>query len=488
LAIFHLTATVISRARGQSAVAAAAYRSGTKLRDHRYGTTHHYAGRQRIAHAEIMAPEGTPAWAHDREALWNRVESAELRKDSQLARVIELGLPIELTPDECLALVREYVARVFVARGMIADLCIRRDNPGNPHAHVLLTLRDVTPSGFGRKARRWNGKANLIEWRAAWAERTNVHLARAGHSARVDHRTLEAQHIELTPSRRMGIGRAPGNDDLLPPHLTERMAEQRRIASDNGDAMLEDPALLLRALAHQRSTFTLVELSQFLRSRTSGSGQFDAVFLAVTRSPDLVALQAGADSEPRFTSRDLVDAAKSLLHRAVTMAARRGHGLNPLSRDAVLQQCFLSAEQRRMFEYLMSDGDAKALVLGANDDKDGLLAAVRHGCEAEGLQLSGVAISRSDAQHLQSRCGVQSQTLAEVTDRWQRGFDLPTRAGVLLIDGAEMIGLKALERLVGVVDKARAKLILVGDLPQFRAMNGQSPLQDVIRQIGLADA
>jgi Ti-type conjugative transfer relaxase TraA len=487
LAIFHLTATVISRARGQSAVAAAAYRSGSKLHDHRYGTTHYYAGRQRVTHAEILAPEGTPAWAHDREALWNRVESAELRKDSQLARVIEVGLPIELSADECLALVRDYVASTFVARGMIADLCIRRDKPGNPHAHILLTLRDVTASGFGHKARRWNGKANLLEWRAAWAERTNVHLARAGHSARVDHRTLEAQQIELTPSRRMGVGRIPGGGEVLPEHLIERIADQRRIAGENGEALHQDPALLLRSLTHQRPTFTLNELSQFLKSRTSGDEQFARVYLAVTRSPDLVALDAGG-AAPRFTSRDLVDAAKSLLHRIVAMAARRGHGPSSLSRAAVLQQFCLSAEQRRVFEYLMSDGDAKALLLQANNDKDVLLAAVRQALDTDGLAVTGATISRTAAESLQARTGLRSTVLADLADSWQRGVDLPTRASVLLIDGAEMIGLKALERVAGVVDKARAKLVLVGDLRQFRAMNGQSPLRDVMRQVGLADA
>jgi len=131
-------------------VAAAAYRLGAALRDRRYGVTHNYLGKRGVTHAEIMAPAAAPHWAHDREALWNTVEASELRKDSQLARLIEVGLPIELSAAQRVALVRDYVAEEFVAKGMIADFCVR-GNPTNPHAHILLTLRALTSSGFGPK-------------------------------------------------------------------------------------------------------------------------------------------------------------------------------------------------------------------------------------------------------------------------------------------------------------------------------------------------
>ena len=141
--------------------------------------------------------------------LWNRVEAAEHRWDSQLARAIEVGLPVELSHEQDVALMREYLAHEFVEHGMIADFSIRRSDPRNPHAHVLLTLRPVTALGFGPKARHWNRKSNLLEWRIAWAERANRYLAHAGHDVRIDHRTLEAQQIELAPARRIGLGRPP---------------------------------------------------------------------------------------------------------------------------------------------------------------------------------------------------------------------------------------------------------------------------------------
>ena len=96
MAIYHLTAKVISRARGQSAVAAAAYRFGVALHDERYGITHRFAQDRAIAHAEIITPAGAPAWSADRALLWNRVEARERRKDAQLARVIEVAAPFAL--------------------------------------------------------------------------------------------------------------------------------------------------------------------------------------------------------------------------------------------------------------------------------------------------------------------------------------------------------------------------------------------------------
>src|ERR1700678_677506 len=235
LAIYHLTAKVISRARGQSVTAVAAYRSGSALRDERYGLTHNYTRHRRVAHAEIMSPDGAPAWVQDRETLWNRVEAGERRKDSQLARAIEISLPVELSVTESVALLRDYIAQEFVSKGMIADFCIRGETPENPHAHILLTLREATPSGFGPKMRQWNRKSNLLERRSAWAERANLHLARAGQAVRIDHRTLEAQQIELTPARKVGVGRGRQGEQALPSHLQERVAERQRIAKQNGE-------------------------------------------------------------------------------------------------------------------------------------------------------------------------------------------------------------------------------------------------------------
>jgi Ti-type conjugative transfer relaxase TraA len=480
LAIYHLTVNIISRARGQSAVAAAAYRFGAMLRDERYGVTHNYLGKRGVMHAGILAAEDAPAWVCDRETLWNKVEAAESRRDAQLARLVEVGLPIELTADERVALVRDYTLREFVSKGMVADLCVRGSDH-NPHAHIMLTLRGVIPTGFGPKERQWNGKAVLIQWRSAWAERANEHLARAGHSVRIDHRTLEAQQIELLPGRRIGFARARRGPGSLPNHLTDRLIEQQRIAKENGETILADPTVALRVLTQQRATFTLEELAIFLRSRTEDAIQFDLAIRAVTECREWVPLAHAAGERPRFTSRDMIEAERSLVRRSVSMVTRQGHGVTPDKRGRVSSEFSLDAEQCRAFEYLVGEGDAKALVV-KDGDKPTLFAALSHAWGQSGLTVTGMAPSRRAADVLEAMAGVKCCTVAEYEGESPAGPELG-REAVLLLDGAHMLGLKQLERVLAVADRARAKAVLIADAEQFRAMKVESPFADVLRAI-----
>jgi hypothetical protein len=451
LAIYHLSATIISRARGQRIVAVAAARSATRLRDAHYGITHNHARKHGVAHAEIMAPAGAPAWTHDREALWNRVEAAEHRCDSQLARAIEVGLPVELSHEQGVALMRDYLAHEFVEHGMIADFSIRRSDPRNPHAHVLLTLRPVTASGFGPKARHWNRKSNLLEWRTAWAERANRYLARAGYDVRIDHRTLEAQQIELTPARRIGLGRPAPMPQTLPHHWQERIAERQRIAEQNGDIILEDPTVAVRAFALQRSTFTRQELAEFLEPRTGSAAQLEEVLQAIMNSGEVLPLDSDTEGRGRFTSRHLLDARKSVAKRATAMAMRRSRGTAPPPAYPVSVDS-LSPAERDAFDYLMTGGDLKALVWGTSETRERLLSAAREAWRAQGFTV----------------LSIESRSLAE-QDRLTE--NPPTSDDVLIVGGFDRIGLKELERLLVSVDKARAKVVLVCDGEQLEMMS-----------------
>jgi len=202
VAIYRLEAKVIGRTRGRSACAAAAYRAAERIVDRRSGQVHDYARRGGVEHAEILAPETAPAWVQDRAALWNAVEAAETRRNAQLARELVLTLPRELTPEQRLEAVRSFVSAELVSRGMVADLAIHsgrtaRDGAEQPHAHVMLTLRAIGPEGLaGNKVRVWNEVAALERWREQWGACLNQALERAELSARVDHRSLEAQRQE----------------------------------------------------------------------------------------------------------------------------------------------------------------------------------------------------------------------------------------------------------------------------------------------------
>jgi hypothetical protein len=200
MAIYHLRATMISRSAGRSATAAAAYRSGERIEDHRTGLSFDYRARGGVDHVEILAPSDAPAWVQDRAALWNAVEAAETRKNSQVAREIRVALPAELDHAQRVELVRDFCQREFVDRGMVADIALhapgREGDERNHHAHILLTTREIGPEGFTSKNRDWNAVEMLEGWREAWARDSNRALERCGHEERIDHRTLEVQRIE----------------------------------------------------------------------------------------------------------------------------------------------------------------------------------------------------------------------------------------------------------------------------------------------------
>ncbi len=200
MAIYHLSAQVISRGKGKSCVAAAAYRSGEKILDERTGKIHDYTRKAGVGYKEILAPDQVPDWAVDRQQLWNQVEAAEKRKDAQTAREINIALPKELSFEENIELARTYVNDNFVRHGMIADLAIHMNDLDNPHAHVMLTTREITIDGFGKKNRDWNKTDFLKSWREQWQEYTNEALRKARADERIDHRSFKDRGIEQVPT------------------------------------------------------------------------------------------------------------------------------------------------------------------------------------------------------------------------------------------------------------------------------------------------
>ena len=218
MAIFRLAVQIIRRSHGQSVLASAAYRARENLNDPNRLRDHDYTRLGGIEHTEIMAPHDAPDWVQVldksreqelRQTLWQRVEDAERKKNSQLAREVLISLPHELDAEQRKQLVRDFVQRNFTSRGMVADVALHApisgQDPRNFHAHILLTMRDVTADGFGKHKRRdWNGKELLHGWRQDWEKTANRHLERAGRPERIDHRSNKARGIDREPQPKLG--------------------------------------------------------------------------------------------------------------------------------------------------------------------------------------------------------------------------------------------------------------------------------------------
>jgi len=143
IAIYHCNIGIVSRGKGKSAVAAAAYRSGEKITNEWDGMTHDYTRKRGVVHTEILLPPHAPPSFSDRSTLWNSVELYEKAGNAQLAREIDAALPIELSREEQIRLVREYCSSQFVSRGMCVDFAIHDTDSGNPHCHMMVITRSL---------------------------------------------------------------------------------------------------------------------------------------------------------------------------------------------------------------------------------------------------------------------------------------------------------------------------------------------------------
>src|SRR5579863_3217966 len=265
MAIYHLHVKVIGRKSGASAVASAAYRSGSRLRDERLDRSQDFSAKRGVVHSEVMLPENAPAAWSDRERLWNDVEGFEVRKDAQLAREVEFAIPREMSEAQGIELAHDFARAEFVDRGMIADLNVHwdmaEDGMPKPHAHVMLTMRKVEENGFGQKVRDWNRTEMVERWRKRWAELANERLAELDIDARIDHRSLEAQGIALEPQSQIGATAQRIEGEGL--EAADRAELHREIARGNGERIIADPSLGLEAMTQQQSTFTRRDLAKF---------------------------------------------------------------------------------------------------------------------------------------------------------------------------------------------------------------------------------
>ncbi|WP_019118614.1 MobQ family relaxase [Anaerococcus obesiensis] len=249
MAIYHLCIKIISRGKGKSAVAASAYRSGEKIKNKYDGIVHDFTRKGGIAHTEILLPQNAPQEFVNRSVLWNSVEKIEKSKNSQLAREIEIALPKELDREKQIELVREYVKENFVKVGMCADIALHDKNDGNPHAHILLTMRSLNEDKtWGAKSKKeyildengekiklkngnyktkkidtvdWNEQDKAEEWRKSWADITNKYLKENSIQEKVDHRSYQRQGIEQIPTIHLGV--------------SATQMERKGIATDRGN-------------------------------------------------------------------------------------------------------------------------------------------------------------------------------------------------------------------------------------------------------------
>ena len=498
MAIMFVRAQVISRGAGRSIVSAAAYRHRARMMDEQAGTSFSYrGGAAELKHEELALPDKVPAWlriaierksvAGTSEALWNAVEAFEVRADAQLARELIIALPEELTRAENIALVQEFVRDNLTSQGMIADW-VYHDKDGNPHIHLMTALRPLTDEGFGPKKvpvlgedgeplrvvtpdrpngkivyKLWAGdKETMKAWKIGWAETANRHLALAGHDIRLDGRSYAEQGLDGIAQKHLGPEKAALARKGVEMYFAPADLARRQ---DMADRLLAEPALLLKQLANERSTFDEKDIAKALHRYVDDPEDFANIRARLMASDDLVLLkpqqvdrQTGKVAEPAiFTTREILRIEYDMAQSAEVLSKRTGFGIAEAKVAAAVRQVEtadpekpfkLEQEQVDAVRHVTGDSAIAAIVGLAGAGKSTLLAAARVAWEGEGHRVFGAALAGKAAEGLEDSSGIKSRTLASWELAWENGRDLLERSNVFVIDEAGMVPSQQMARVL----------------------------------------
>ncbi|MBB2697636.1 UNVERIFIED_ORG: Ti-type conjugative transfer relaxase TraA [Rhizobium esperanzae] len=537
MAIMFIKAQVISRGAGRSIVSAAAYRHRTKMMDEQAGRSFSYRGEAPdLVHEELALPDQVPAWlkmaiagqpvAKASEALWNAVDAFENRSDAQLARELIIALPEELTRAENIALVREFVRDNFTAKGMVADW-VYHDKDGNPHVHLMTTLRPLSEEGFGLKNvpvlgedgkpllvvtpdrpngrivyKLWAGdKETMKAWKIAWADTANRHLALAGHEIRLDGRSYAEQGLDGIAQKDLGPEKAAlvkkGRERYFAPaHLARRQ--------EMADRLLADPELLLTRLGNERSTFDERDIAKTLHRYVDDPADFANIRARLMASNQLIMLkpqeidaETGKTTEPTvFTIGDTLRIEYEMVQSAKVLSERRGFGVPERHVNAAIESVETRDPQRRFrldpeqvdaIRHVTGDDGIAAIVGLAGTGKSTLLAAARVAWESEGRRVMGAALAGKAAEGLEDSSGTRSRTLASWELAWANGRETLHRGDVVVIDEAGMVSSQQMARVLKIIEQAEAKVVLVGDAMQLQPIQAGAAFRAITERIGFAE-
>lgn len=528
MAVPHFSVGIVARGAGRSAVMSAAYRHCAKMDFEREARAVDYRAKQGLLHEEFVVPADAPAWLRsmmaDRsvsgasEAFWNRVEVFEKRSDAQLAKDVTIALPIELTAEQNIALVREFVASHILSRGMVADW-VYHDAPGNPHVHLMTTLRPLTDDGFGAKKVQvlapdgrplrndagkivyelWaGGTEDFNAFRDGWFECQNRHLALAGLDLRVDGRSYDNQGIDAEPTIHLGVGakaierKSAASEKLL---LLERLELQEVRRRENAGRIVRRPEIVLEMIAREKSVFDERDVAKILHRYIDDAGLFRSLVSRILQDPRALRLtgeridfETGVRTPERYTTRELIRLEAEMVNRASWLARRASHGV----RRGVLDTAFyrspeLSDEQKAAIERLTENACLAAVVGRAGAGKTTMMKAAREVWQAAGYRVVGGALAGKAAEGLEKEAGIASRTLSSWERRWAQGIDRLDDRTVFVLDEAGMVSSRQMAYFVEVIVKTGAKLVLVGDPEQLQPIEAGAAFRAIVDRVGYAE-
>ncbi len=490
MAIYHCSSKIIKRSQGRSVISAAAYRACERLYDERQEQAFDYSSKKDFVNAEIFLPDGAPDWMKNREQVWNHLDSMERQWNGQMAREIQVALPVELTEEQNWELAKAF-AQHFTEQGMIADAAFHRGHGNDqPHLHLLLSMRALAGDDFSKtKNRTWNSKSWLADVRVAWQDLANHHLAIHGHDVRIDHRSYEDQGVNLSPQNKIGVSATRAKRELSqgkPFTPSDRMDEYQRITEKNGKAIIADPTIALKLLSGQQSTFSDADIARIANRYSIDAEQFVRVYQSILQSPELLSLGRNDRNEMRYTSKEMLQIESDLVANVTSMANENRHEVPKYLAQKAIKSKTLSESQAEVLNALVHGGDAVAVVGFAGTGKTHLLGAAREVWEGAGYRVRGLALAGRAADGLLQDANIDSRTIASHLLAWKSDRERLDKKDVLVIDEAGMVDSRLLAEVIGFAKQAGAKVALVGDHTQLQPIGAGAAFRAILERIGFS--
>jgi Ti-type conjugative transfer relaxase TraA len=502
MAIQYINARFISRSGGHNALSAAAYRANEKLHCERTGETFDYSNKGDCVYKNILLPdtayndkytkESHPY--NNRESIWNAVEHIENshnRRDSaQLAMELKIALPKELSHNSQVDLVNQFIKENYVdAFGVAADVCIHNKDDGNPHAHVMITMRQLHGVEFSRKKERnmapqvlastYGNFAVPDQLNRKWETFQNAYFDNNNIDLKVD-------PINIIPT--VHEGRVRENSQFY-----DVSEYNDQIKTANAEVVYDQPDLIIQTLENNYAVFDERDITKLVFKQTAYSeneNDYHDVLRAVLNSNQIIQLGYGESGRIRYTTKANYEKENSIGDIATSMHGQRDFVIHKRYIQAISERYTLKDEQADALQHIAHSGNITALVGLAGTGKTYTLKSVNALYSELGYQVYGTAISGKAAAGLEQEAGIESKTLATLLYLYKQGGSklnyLPKHGSVLVVDEAGMIGLNDMYQLMNMSRQFNYKLVLAGDPDQLQPVEKGSPFRAILERCGFA--
>lgn len=509
MAIFHLHIKSLGKSNNSNIVAASAYRAGIKMSEQKNSDDlsdtkiHNYSRKEGVVFSKVFTPENASVWMGDRETLWNLIQNKfDVRKNAVFAQEVVVALPVELDFNLNQELLEDYVQNVLVGEGIICDVNIHMENPSNPHAHILMTTREIVPDDkgdftFGKKVRYWDSRGFLMYLRKHWAIYTNKHLEINGLDVRVSHLSNRERNLDLKPTLKEGTGSKA--------YIDSRRVMNENIRNENKQKIISDPIILIDLVSNSRTLFTRQDIENELAKYFKGDEIFSKEYIAslesILNSSRLIYSGIRSAYGMMFykdSSRyNLEMRFEKLIEEMKAEFSHHNLGLSSSKIKSIIGnkniKSNITSKQFDIVKSIINSGDIVVLEGLAGSGKTSILREVVKIYREYNKKIIATSVSNTATMELgraiESRSINLTKLRYDITEKSNQDFVLNLSSDyyksqvkitktkilndqtILIIDEATMVNLPDMHYFLNLVRDNQAKIILVGDRRQLPAVN-----------------